>query len=257
VECAEYRKYVAGDDTRRLDWKAYGRSDRYYIKEFEADTNLRAYLAIDLSGSMGFAGEGEEKLQYARRLASSLAYLTVNQGDAVGISFCKERVHLDIPPSRRPVHLQLINQQLSEARPEGETGMVKALHDLAEKISQRALVIIISDLFVDTDALGEALQHLRYRKHDIAVFHLMDKQEIEFNFERPHRFVDLEDGTAIVAEAALVADEYREALQKFLAEVKAQCYDSNADYHLVTTDTPFDQVLADFLTARLPKGKKS
>jgi uncharacterized protein (DUF58 family) len=253
VEFAEYRKYVAGDDPRRLDWKAYARSDRYYIKEFEADTNLRAYFVLDASGSMAFGDVGTQKLDYARRIAAALSYLLVNQGDASGLSVCHDSLHLEIPPSRRPAHLQYIFDTLAKLKPERATGLVDALHSVAEKIGQRALVIIISDLFTDTEAFGDALQHLRFRKHDIAVFHLMDPREISFDFERPHRFVDLEDNTAVVAEPALVAEEYREAVREFLAQVKERCHDVHADYHLVTTDQSYEDLLREFLTTRLPK----
>jgi uncharacterized protein (DUF58 family) len=255
VEFAEYRKYVAGDDTRRLDWKAYARSDRYYIKEFEADTNLRAYFVVDASGSMNFGGHGPRKIDYARRIAASLAYLLVNQGDAAGLCVCHESLHLEIPPSRRPAHLQYIFDTLAALEPGRETGLVDALHTIAEKISQRAMVVILSDLFTDPEGFGDALQHLRYRKHDISVFHLMDPQEIGFEFDRPHRFVDLEDGTALVAEPNLIADEYKTALRDFLTAVRAKCHDASADYQLVTTDTPLEPLLRDFLTARLPKSK--
>lgn len=253
VEFAEYRKYVPGDDTRRLDWKAYGRSDRYYIKEFEADTNLRAYFVVDASGSMAFAGAGPPKVEYARRIAATLAYLLVNQGDAAGLSVCHDSLHLEIPPSRRPAHLQHVFDTLAALAPGRATGLVDALHTIAEKISQRALVVILSDLFTDTDAFGRALQHLRYRKHDVSVFHLMDPQEIAFDFERPQRFVDLEDGTAIVAEPALIAEEYRRALHSFLAAVRDRCHDARADYQLVTTDRDYEELLREFLTTRLPK----
>ena len=255
VEFAEYRKYVPGDDTRRLDWKAFARSDRFYIKEFEADTNLRAYFVVDASGSMKFAGAGEAKIQYARRIAASLAYLLVNQGDAAGLSVCTDKLHLEVPPSRRAAHLERFFTTLGQLEPGGATGLLDALHTIAEKISQRALVVILSDLFTDPVALGDALQHLRYRKHDIAVFHLMDQQEIGFDFERPHRFVDLEDGTALVAEPTLIAAEYQTALRDFLAAVRAKCHDASADYQLVTTDTPLEPLLREFLTARLPKSK--
>lgn len=253
VEFAEYRKYVAGDDTRRLDWKAFARSDRFYIKEFEADTNLRSYFVLDASGSMGFGGHGPPKIDYARRIVASLAYLLVNQGDAAGLSVCHDSLHLEIPPSRRPAHLQYIFDTLAGLEPGRETGLVDALHTIAEKIGQRAMVVIISDLFTDPEAFGDALQHLRYRKHDIAVFHLMDPQEINFDFERPHRFVDLEDGTSIVAEPILVAEEYRSALTTFMTAVREKCHDVHADYHLVTTDQDYEELLRDFLTTRLPK----
>ncbi len=256
VEFAEYRKYVPGDDTRRLDWKAFARSDRFYIKEFEADTNLRAYFVVDASGSMNFAGRGESKIQYARRIAASLAYLLVNQGDAAGLSICTDKLHLEVPPSRRAAHLERFFTTLGKLEPSGETGLIRALHTISEKIGQRAFVVILSDLFTDPALLGDALQHLRYRKHDISVFHLMDPLELGFEFERPHRFVDLEDGASIVAEPTLIAEEYKTALRDFLTKVRAKCHDASADYQLVTTDTPLEPLLRDFLTARLPKSKR-
>lgn len=257
VEFAEYRKYVQGDDTRRLDWKAYARSDRYYIKEFEADTNLRAYFVMDASASMGFGSGEEPRIQFARKLAASLSYLIIDQGDAAGLSICQEKIHLEIPPTRRAAQLNNIFEVLANTEPTGETGLIEALHDIAEKTSQRALIIIMSDLFCDTTALTEALQHLRFRKHDIAIFHLLDKQEIEFDFERPHRFVDIEDQTSIVAEPALVADDYRQAMQRFLKDVKTASHDVRADYHLITTDQDYEKIIHDFLITRLPKkGKK-
>lgn len=256
VEFAEYRKYVPGDDTRRLDWKAFARSDRFYIKEFEADTNLRAYFVVDASGSMNFTSGGDSKIQFARRIAASLAYLLVNQGDAAGLSICTDKLHLEVPPSRRAAHLERFFTTLGDIRPSGETGLIQALHTIAEKISHRAFVVILSDLFTDPSSLGDALQHLRYRKHDISLFHLMDPQEIGFDFDRPHRFVDLEDNTAIVAEPNLIADEYKSALNDFLKTVRAKCHDASADYQLVTTDTPIEPLLRNFLTARLPKSKR-
>tara|TARA_B110000881_G_C18605343_1_gene539239 strand:- start:5084 stop:5977 length:894 start_codon:yes stop_codon:yes gene_type:complete len=254
VEFAEYRKYVPGDDTRRLDWKAYARSDRYYIKEFEADTNLRAYFVVDSSGSMNFlSGDNPTKIDFARRIAATLSYLIVNQGDSVGLSCCNEKLHLEIPPSRRAAQLQAIFNSLQELEPTGETGLVDALHQIAEKIQQRALVVILSDLFVDTEKLGEALQHLRFRKHDISIFHLLDPQEVDFHFERPHRFVDLEDGTTIVAEPNLIVDEYHAALKEFLANVETKCHDVHADYHLFQTSADYEEIVSNFITTRLTK----
>jgi len=255
VEFAEYRKYVAGDDTRRLDWKAYGRSDRYYIKEFEADTNLRAYFVVDTSGSMAFSGHAPPKIQFARKIAASLSYLLVNQGDAAGLSVCTDKLHLEVPPSRRPAHLDRLFSTLGKLEPSGETGLVPALHTIAEKIGQRAFVVILSDLFTDPQALGDALQHLRYRKHDVSVFHLLDPLELGFEFDRPHRFVDLEDGTSIVAEPTLIAEEYHGALREFLKTVRAKCHDASADYQLVTTDSELEPLLRDFLMARIARAK--
>lgn len=252
VEFAEYRKYVPGDDTRRLDWKAFARSDRFYIKEFEADTNLRAYFVVDSSGSMNFAsGESDTKIQYARRIAASLSYLLVKQGDAAGLSVCNDRIHLEIPPSRSASQLQHIFDNLAKVEPKGETGLVEALHTVAEKIKQRALVVVLSDFFADPEELGDAFQHLRYRKHDIALFHLLDRQELDFSFDRPHRFVDLEDNSALVAEPNLIAEEYQTALTDYLTALEAKANDAQADYQRIVTDMDYEEVLSDFLTNRL------
>ena len=253
VEFAEYRKYVQGDDTRRLDWKAYARSDRYYIKEFEADTNLLAHMIVDTSGSMEFADKGISKIEFARQIASTLSYLAVHQGDAAGLSCISKKLDLEIPPRRRASHLQSIFKTLSEVTPKGDTGLIEGLHSIAEKVQRRGLIIILSDLFCDPDAFSDALQHLRYRKHDVVVFHLMDPQEIDFDFERPHRFVDFEDGSPIVAEPALIADEYRQIVQDFLIDTKRRCHDANADYRLVRTTESYESVLSTFLLDRLPK----
>ena len=256
VEFAEYRKYVQGDDTRRLDWKAYARSDRYYIKEFEADTNLRAYMFLDTSGSMDFSFESETKIEYARKLASTLAYLTVDQGDAAGLSLCNEKTHLEIPPRRKASHLQNIFLNLSEIKPKGETGLVQGLHDIAEKIGSRAMIVVISDFFCDLEELKDALQHLRHKKHDVTLFHLMDPQEIDFDFERPHRFVDMEDNTSVVAEPNMIVDEYRRAVKEFLGDIKTCAYDANVAYRLIRTSESYEDVLSEFLLDRVPKGGK-
>jgi uncharacterized protein (DUF58 family) len=253
VEFAEYRKYVQGDDTRRLDWKAYARSDRYYIKEFEADTNMLVHLVVDTSGSMNFSSKGEAKIDFARKIAATLAYLAVDQGDAAGLSCVADKLHIEIPPRQRASHLQTIFKTLSEVEPKSKTGLIDGLHAIAEKIPRRGLIILISDLFCDSEALSDALQHLRYRKHDIVVFHLMDPQEIEFDFERPHRFVDLEEDAVTVAEPALIAEEYRSIVQAYLEDTKRRCHDANADYHLVRTTENYERILSSFMLDRLPK----
>src|SRR5437868_12242749 len=192
VEFAEYRKYVPGDDLRRLDWRVYGRSDRFYVKEFEADTNLRCCFILDTSGSMAFGSTGDTKIQYARKLAGSLGYLAVQQGDAVGISCVAKGVVRSLPPTRNPAHLRTFFDILEQARPEGDTQLISVLHELAETIRQRALIVILSDLFVEPALLRGCFQHLHFRKHDVAVFHLLDRLELTFDFRRPIRFLDME-----------------------------------------------------------------
>lgn len=257
VEFAEYRKYVSGDDTRRLDWKAYARSDRYYIKEFEADTNLRAHIVMDLSGSMNYHPEQvESKYMRACRLAANLAYIAIKQGDAVGLSFAqqdKEASTLHIPASRRPAHLNILISQMDTHYPKGETTLAETLHELAERVGRRALIIIFSDLFTDTAALENALQHLHFRKHDVAVFHLVDQPEIDFDFDRPIRFVDMESGGSLITEPDLIADEYRAIVANYLKETRRICMDINADYRLIKTGDSAETVLTDFLMNRQKK----
>lgn len=250
VEFAEYREYVAGDDLRRLDWRAFGRSDRYYIKEFEADTNLRCCLALDTSGSMEFGSRGVTKIEYARRIAGAIAYLALLQGDAVGLTCIAGGVVRNIPPRRNPAHLSAVFDLLQSARPKGETQLPAALDELAETVRQRALVVIVSDLFVEPEALRRSFEHLRFRKHDVAVFHLLDPLELEFDFRRPMRFVDLEGGPSIFAEPNVIAARYLAAVREYLDRLKQIVLESAVDYHRVSLSDDYERVLARFLTGR-------
>ena len=251
VEFAEYRKYVPGDDLRRLDWRAYGRSDRHYVKEYEADTNLRACLVLDTSGSMAFAaGDRPAKIDLARRICGTLGYLAAQQGDAVGVSCVADAIVRTVPPRRSPAHLGLVCDVLEEARPAGPTRLPELLHELAETIRQRALVVIVSDLFVDPALLAPALGHLRFRRHDVAVFHLLDPLEVEFDLSRPTRFLDMEGSGSIVVDPADIADRYRRALAAYLDDVRRIMLEAAIDYHRVLTDEPVEQIVARFLVAR-------
>ncbi len=258
VEFAEYRKYVPGDDLRRLDWRAFGRSDRYYVKEYEADTNLRLCLVLDTSGSMAYGSTGPvagdsqplTKIDYARRICGPLAYLASQQGDAVGVSCAAEEIVRTLPPRRSPAHLRLVFDVLEEARPQGTTGLPEVLHELAETVRQRALVVVVSDLFVPTEDLAGAFGHLKFRRHDVAVFHLLDPQEIGFQFQRPTRFLDLEGGGAIFADPVEIADRYHTAVNAYLEAIRQLVLESGIDYRRVLTDEPYEQVLARFLVGR-------
>jgi uncharacterized protein (DUF58 family) len=252
VEFAEYRNYVPGDDIRRLDWRVFARTDRFYLKEFEAETNLRCYLVLDCSGSMGFIGQHQRKLDFARRLLASLAYLVIHQGDAAGLVCVNERTIFDVPPRRNPAHLHTILETLdkAEAEPHGETGLISALHDLAEKVRRRALVIIFSDFFCDVEELLSCFQHLRFQKHDLAVFHVLDRMELDFKFDRPVRFVDLESSLHVVTEPSLVRERYLSQFNGFLERLRAGCHEFKADYRRVVTEQDVEKVLADFLVER-------
>lgn len=255
LEFAEYRKYVPGDDTRRLDWRAYGRSDRYYIKEFEADTNLRMCLIVDTSGSMKYNNGKMSKLDYARKIAGSLAFLASQQGDAVGLYCAGPKFYKEIKPKRNATHLRVVLDEMAGLEPQGTTGLAQALHEAAEKIRQRALVIVISDLFVQPSELSDCFQHLRYRKHDVVVFHLLEQQEISFDFDRPIRFVDLEGGAPTLADPNIVANEYRKAVKTYLQDLKTVVRDAAVDYNRISIDEHYGDVLARFLLERAPTKK--
>ncbi len=250
VEFAEYRRYVPGDDLRRLDWRAYGRSDRYFVKEFEADTNLRCCLVVDTSGSMDYGSAGTTKIEYARRIAAALGHLALRQGDAVGLSLVADGLIRNIPPRRNPAHLSAIFDALEDARPHGKTRLAPILHELAETTRQRALVVILSDFFVEPEVLRGCFQHLRFRKHDVAAFHLLDPREIGFDFRRPTRFLDMEGGPAIFAEPNEIAERYKKALGGYLEDLRAAVLESAVDYRRVGLDEGYEKVLMGFLADR-------
>ena len=250
VEFAEYRKYVPGDDLRRLDWRAYGRSDRFYVKEFEADTNLRCCFVLDTSGSMNFGSTGVTKIEYARRIAGSLGYLACQQGDAVGLACVAKGIVRSLPPKRNAAHLRLVLDMLEHAQPKGETQLATVLHELAETIRQRALVIILSDLFIEPEVLRSCFQHLRFRHHDATVFHLLDPLELNFQFRRPMRFLDMEGGPSIFAEPNDIADRYDKALQLYLTQLKQVVLESAIDYQRISIDENYEQALVRFLVGR-------
>jgi uncharacterized protein (DUF58 family) len=255
VEFAEYRKYVPGDDLRRLDWRVYGRSDRFYVKEFEADTNLRCCFVLDTSGSMGFGSQGTTKIEYARKLAGSLGYLAVQQGDAVGISCVAQGIVRSLPPTRNPAHLPNFFDVLERANPAGETRLADVLHELAETIRQRALIVVLSDLFIEPELLRSCFQHMLFRQHDVAVFHLLDALEVSFEFRRPMRFLDMEGGPAIFAEPNDIADRYHKAVAAYLEALRGVVLESGVDYHRVSLDENYEQVLGRFLVGRA-RGKR-
>ena len=255
LEFAEYRKYVPGDDIRRMDWRAWGRSDRFYIKEFEADTNLRLCLIVDTSGSLNFTVDGISKINYIKSLAGTLAYLASRQGDAVGLYCAGKNFHTEIKPKRNATHLRIVLDELAEIKAEGETGLAESLHEAAEGINQRALVVVISDLYIEPDILNSCFQHLRFRKHDVVTFHLLDQSEVDFDFDRPTRFVDMEGGVPIMADPSLVSKQYQQAITGYLADLETVMLDAAIDYHRVNLRDPVDEILARFLVGRKPKKK--
>jgi len=256
LEFAEYRKYVPGDDTRRLDWRAYARNDRHYIKEFEADTNLRLCLIVDTSGSMDFGDNTMTKLDYARRVAGTLAYIAALQGDAIGLYWAGQRYQTEIPPKRSTAHLSTVLDELGRMAASGETELPTVLHETAERVSQRAMIVIISDLFIEPEEIRNCLDHLRFRKHDIVVFHLLEQNEIVFEFDRPMRFVDMEGGEPVLADPTVIGTQYRQAIEIYLDSIDAVMQDTEVDYHRIWIHQDYGDMLARFLLGRTPKRRK-
>jgi uncharacterized protein (DUF58 family) len=257
VEFAEYRKYVPGDDLRRLDWRVWGRTDRNYVKEYEADTNLRLCLVVDSSGSMNYGSTGTTRIEFARRIAGTLAFIACRQGDAVGISCVAESVVRHLPPRRNPAHLRLVLDVLEEVRPQGASHLPQVLHEIAETVRQRALIVILSDLFMEPEALAGALGHLRFRRHDVALFHLLDPQEIRFDFRRPTRFLDMEGGSSLFADPLDIQARYRQALEAWLGAIRRIVLEQGIDHHQVSLDDDCEKLLARFLVGRATaRGKR-
>ena len=246
VEFAEYRRYQPGDDLRRLDWRAFGRSDRHYVKEFEADTNLRLVLVVDASGSMGFG----RKLDYARRVSAILAYLAIGQGDAAGLMTASESAKVWLPPRRIEGQIAHLMEALDEIRSAGATVLDQTLHEVAETIRKRAMVVVISDLLTDLEPLRNSLEHLLFRKHDVALFHLIEPEEISPSWNRPVRLQDMEGGEAMTVDPDEVRLGYEIAVREFLDEIEQMTRESAVDYQRMLLDQPIESALVRFMEGR-------
>ncbi len=220
------------------------------MKEFEADTNLRMVLVVDTSGSMEFGSVGLTKLEYAQKIAATLGYLGIQQGDAVGLACVAERIVYNIPPKRNPAHLTTLFNTLEKTSARGDTQLAKILHELAETVRQRALIIILSDLFIDPVILRDCFEHLRFRKHDVSAFHLLDPEELGFAFSRPTRFLDMEGGTSVFAEPTEIAGRYHDALKSYLSILRKIMLETSVDYRRISIDRPYELELTDFLVER-------
>jgi uncharacterized protein (DUF58 family) len=250
VEFAEYRQYMPGDDLSSIDWKVYARSDRYYVKKFEEETNVDCYLMLDVSASMGYGSGGVTKLEYGSMLAASLAYLMNKQRDAVSLTTFDEAIVRMLPPSARPSHLRSILVTLDQATLGTRTDVSKPLHALADGLGKRGLVIVISDLLDEPQRVIDGLRHFRFRGTDVIVFHVMDPDEITFPFERAARFQDLEGGDELMAVPSVVREKYLEALNESLEMYKRELGSAGIDYKLLKTSEPLDFALMSYLSTR-------
>lgn len=250
TEFAEYRQYMPGDDLRYLDWKLLGRTDRYYIKKYRADTNSQCHILIDASASMRYTTGEITKLQYAQFLGSSLAYLANKQQDAVGLMAFDSEVRTHIPAHTRTGHMRTIFGRMEQIEAGNETRLSAMLHQAAERITRRGIIVVLSDFYDEPEAVTEALQHLRFKGNDVIVFQVMDKNELDFDFVEPVLLEDSETEEQIHVLPDVLGDGYRETMRKHLEAVKESCTSNKIDYELLTTDKPLDHALFSFLGKR-------
>jgi uncharacterized protein (DUF58 family) len=252
VEFAEHKEYAPGDDVRRIDWKAYGKFDKYYVKQFEQETNLRAWLVVDGSGSMGYRGRPERlsKLEYASALAASLAYLLVRQGDAAGLVVVGDRVVRAIPARAAASHLPNLVDALEGIVPAGPTRLAAAVDHVLEHAPRRSSVMVFSDLFDAEEKVLKRLALLRRRKHEVTVFHVLDPHELDFPFEDPTLFLSMEDARQVEANGRDVRKGYLEVLRRWLEEVRRAAGEGDLEHLLCRTDQPPDEILLPFLSRR-------
>lgn len=251
VEFAEHRQYMPGDPFRHVDWKLYGKSDRFYVKIYEEETNLRAHILLDISASMGYASPGQlTKFQYASYLAAALAYMMFMQQDAVGLLTFRDKVEKLIPPRAARGHLKLLLSELTRAQPASTTDMGTALEQLAERIKRRGFVLLLSDLMDEPRSVMRALNHFRHRQHEVVVFHILDPYEIQFPFRHESGFVDLETGRELLTQPWEIADEYKKRFEEWSKTYERACLDNRIDYLRLSTETPYDVALLRYLEKR-------
>jgi uncharacterized protein (DUF58 family) len=253
VDFAEHRGYVPGDDIRRVDWRVYARTDRYYVKEYEADSNANFAVLLDVSRSMGFSSGGLTKLDYARYLAACLTYLARSQRDRVGIVTFDQDVVDHVPCSAK--HFELVLYTLDRARPQRPGRLGPPLGKLAEHFGRRGILVLLSDLYEEPDAVMEAVKLLRFRGNDVLIFHLLDPAEIEFPFSEAATFEDLESGEQIPVVPPALAAEYRRMVQEHIAGLAERASSQRIEYALFNTAQPLDYALFRFLSSRERLGR--
>jgi uncharacterized protein (DUF58 family) len=256
VEFSEYREYSPGDDPRFLDWRLFARSDRYYVKRFEDETNLRCYLVLDTSRSMGYGSGPYSKSDYARTAAATIAYFLSTQRDAVGLITFEDRIKEFLPARYRPGQLRRLFAVL-ERQPEGRaTDLAAPLEEIAATVRKRGLIVLISDLLAPLEPLRTRLGYLRSRGHDVVVLRVLDPAEVAFGFTAPAMFLDVESGRDVYVDPGEARAEYQRRFSAHAAEIERACVDLGIEYEPVTTDQPLELVLFDFLKARMRRGRK-
>jgi uncharacterized protein (DUF58 family) len=250
VEFAEYRQYIRGDDLSTIDWKVFARSDRYYVKKFEEETNLDCHLLIDVSGSMAYQSGGLSKFEYSACLAASLGYLMNRQRDGVGLMAFDDRIVSAVPASTRPGHLRNLLVALARLNAGSRTNVAKPLRQVAEALSKRGMVVVISDLLDDPESVIRGLKLFHHRGSDVLVFHVLDPDEIEFPFTRATRFEDLETSEEVTAVPDVVRAHYQKAINDLIERYRRELGGAGIDYQLLNTKQPLEMALLAYLSTR-------
>lgn len=250
VEFADHRKYTPGDNIRDLDWRAWAKSDRFYIKRYEEETNVNAHLLLDVSASMTFRSQGLSKLEYACFLAASLAYLMVRQQDSVGLVVFADGIQKRLPPHSSTLHLNELLRTLETVEPVAETDIAATFHQLAEMIKRRGLIVILSDLLDEEREVLRALRHFRHRRHEVIIFHILDPAERQFPYSRLTDFIDLETGSRLQVDPRFVRQDYLKQIEAFINTYRKGATESNIEYVLADTATPYDRLLLAYLARR-------
>ncbi|MCG3180520.1 MAG: hypothetical protein BIFFINMI_02882 [Phycisphaerae bacterium] len=251
AEFSEHRKYERGDDLRTIDWNVFAKTDRYYIKKFQAETNLDTFLLVDTSASMDYGTEGYmTKFDYAICIAAALGYMSLSQQDAVGLAIFDDKLRAFLPPKSKRTHLFNILSHLANTRPKGETNLAESLHAIAGRVKKRGLMIVLSDLLADQEPVIEALHHLRFRGHDLIVMQVLDVSEATFPFQGQVRFEDAESADRLDVDPVSIRAGYLESLRKFIGVYRHECLLMQADFTTVDTSMTFDKALLEFLIQR-------
>ena len=250
VEFSEHRPYGFGDEIKYIDWKLWGKTDRFYIKQFEEETNLSCHIILDKSLSMNFGSDKLTKFQYSKSISAALSYLMIKQQDAVGLTTFDKKINTIIKPKSKISHLNLLLKTMHNSSTGGETNISNLLHGLAESINKKGLIILISDLLDDEFKVMESLRHFRYKGHEIIVFHIVDPKERDLDYNQNMNFIDLESNYNIIADSRLVKENYNKAFQKFSDYYKSECLKDKIDYNLVSTSDSLDKTLLQYLIKR-------
>ncbi len=251
VEFIEHRPYLQGDSLKDVDWKAYGKTEKFFIKQYEEETNLRSYILLDTSRSMSFASSGNiTKMEYASTLVAALSYLMIKQQDAVGLALYSDKINSYIPPKATKTYLLQILKQIASLKASSTTNTASSLNLVAEKIKRRGLVVIVSDLFDDINSILKSLKNFSYLKNEVIVFQILDPLERSFSFGADAVFKDLETDEEITTQPYQIQKAYRESMGEFLRKIKSECLKSNIEYNLIETSMPFDKALFSYIQKR-------